>query len=261
MRRKQPKIYSTPDVFIAIALFFFCHQSLANETLYTAHYKGEYSGWNIELQRQLIKTSDGYIFSSKFKNFFASMEEISRFRVAERAIQAEEYKYQRKVFGKSTIERIVFDWGKLEAHYTRSDRKKNNRTHKLTAGYLDPSLYQLKLQADTANKSQSLSYTFLKRKRIKHYTFSKSGTKPFKFLNKTFSADILVHEDEEKSKRTEVWLLPTLDNQIAKVVHQDKDGDTYSIELDRYYASPGEVDQFYRAFVPNEPQAPTTTTH
>lgn len=234
-------------VFFTLLLALSANYVDAKNVLFTATYKGEYSGWNITLTRQLTEENGVYQFESEAKNLFASMLEISTFSIKEKQLSPRKYLFQRKIFGKKTVEVIDFDWQKLQAKYSRSDRAKNNTTHKLQGVTLDPSLYQLCLQADIANQQQALNYTFIKRKRTEHYQFKAEEVSHFTFAKKRLDAVVVTRQDAENDKKnTRVWLLPALDYQIAKIIHRDADGDTFEIELVDYQGDSQVVSSFYQ---------------
>lgn len=224
-------------------LLWICPLVMAEEVmLYEATYEGELSGWNISLERALIKRDDTYEFRSKAKNLFASVTEQSTFQLSDGHILPHYYEYARKIFGRKTIESLRFDWENQVAVYDRSDRPKNRKEHKLDGPTLDPALYQLSLQADLANDNKDLVYDFLKRKKRKRYHFTLQTKEPLKLGNDTFKAVVVNYEDDDKSTR--VWLLAEHGYIIGKIVHRD-DGDTYELELAKLKINNKPLEAFY----------------
>lgn len=232
---------------LIITSAFIARPAQAENTLFTAVYEGEYSNWDIKLTRKLIKNGNKYQLTSKMENLFASMEEISDFEIKNARAMPSQYHFQRKILGRKTTETLNFDWQTMQAVYTRDNKKKNEKLVNLKEGFLDPALYQLKLQADAANLSPTMDYQFIKRTSRKKYRFKPAESKTFTLDKKQYVADVVVYESGQSKKRTEVWLLPQLDYQIAKIIHRDKGGDTYSIDLKTYQAQHSAVLQFYQA--------------
>lgn len=229
--------------------------------IYRAVYEGKFSGWNVEMTRTLSKQADGaYVFSSVAKNMFASISETSTFTIDDHATKPLSYLYARKVFGRKARESIDFNWQRKVAFYGRSDRPQNNTEHPIQDHYLDPSLYQLMLQTDLfhnnlSNGKKVLTYDFIKRKQIKHYRFEFLKEGELKLQDRSYKSTVVVREDEDKSKRTEVWVVPELDYQIARIEHTDGDGDTYKAELVEYRVQGDKLRKFYSQLAPSESPA------
>lgn len=249
------------NTLLLIALFLLPSYLNAanNPALFEATYKGSFSGWRIELVRSLTLNNDQYEFTSSAKNLMASMSESSLFHIDEHRLIPQTYVYERKVFGRKTTEKIDFQWPQKLGFYHRSDRSKNDVEHALTETMLDPSLYQLALQADIANTKKNLTYTFIKRKRIEHYHFTKQADEPFDLNKKSYTATVISRSNQEKNKHTKIWIIPELDYQIAKIVHEDDDGDTFEIELTHYQSQSDAVKRLYQQLSTQTAPAPTAT--
>lgn len=244
------------NIFLACTLSLLAHQAGAKEDsaqrIMSAIYEGEVSGWDVELKRTLTQYPDGrYRLRSHASKVFASIEETSIFTLKNGEIQPLEYRYERSVFGKKAVERIVYDWDSMRAQYTRSDRQKNNTEHKLTPGVLDPALYQLAIQADLAKGHNDLQYRFIKRKRTESYDLMAKTNETVGFAGKKYEAAVVLREDPDSDKSTKVWVLPALDYMIARIQHVDKDGDQFEISLTKYSVAEKQLDRFYKAFSNN----------
>jgi Protein of unknown function (DUF3108) len=227
-------------------------QTNAAERLMSATYTGKVSGWHVELERTLTLQPNGrYQLRSHAKKVFAAIEEISTFTLVKGQIQPQEYVYQRNIFGKKSVERIVFDWKKGRAIYTRSDRKQNYTEHPLTAGLLDPALYQLAIQADLAKGHSHLSYALIKRKRIEHFHLKAMKSEKMTLADKEYEASVVFREDADGEKSTKVWVLPALDFMIANIRHIEKNNDQFEIKLTKYSVDNLALNNFYRAFSNN----------
>lgn len=217
-----------------------------------ATYEGEISGWGVELERTLIAYPDGrYQLRSYASKIFASIEETSVFSLHEGHARPHEYRYARSIFGKKAVEKIVYDWDKMSAQYTRSDRQRNNTQHTLTPGLLDPALYQLAIQADLAKNHTDLDYRFVKRKGIEQYKLLAKTSETVTVAGKKHQAAVVLREDPESKKSTKVWVVPALDHMIAKIHHIDRDGDEFEIDLTKYAVAEDMLNDFYQAFSNN----------
>lgn len=244
--------------FLALLLLVLAgHSTAAKEEspqlLMTALYAGSISGWDIELERTLTQYPDGhYRLRSYADKLFAFIEETSTFTLKDGLIQPQEYTYKRSVFGKKTVERIVYNWAEGQAQYTRSDRKKNNTKHKLTPATLDPALYQLALQADLAKGQDGLLYDFIKRKRTEQYHLKTIEEESLSLSGRSLKATVVLRKDPDSDKTTKVWVAPELNHVIAKIHHTDKDGDEFQITLKDLRVNAQLLDDFYRAFSNNK---------
>ena len=239
-----------PWSFIAALTLMFLHLSghAADPSgqLSRTVYKGSISGWRVEMVRTLTQTDENhYTLRSEAENLFASIKERSDFAVVDGQLLPMNYVYERRVFGRQTAEKIIFDWNTKKAVYSRSDRPKNTE-HNLSKGLLDPALYQLALQADLAQKKTAFYYNFIKRKRLESYEFALLSTEQFALQKKTYDALVMERKDKEKDKITKVWILPQLDYQVGKIQHTD-DGDTYEVKLVSYTSDSERLQQFYKA--------------
>ena len=82
----------------------------ADTTLSRSVYKGSISGWKVEMVRTLEQTSkDHFVLKSEAENLFASIRETSEFEIHDKQLKPLMYVYERRVFGRSTVEKIQFD--------------------------------------------------------------------------------------------------------------------------------------------------------
>lgn len=222
------------------------------QLLMSATYQARISGWNVELERTLTQYPSGrYALRSYASKLIASIEETSVFTIKNGLIQPLEYRYHRNVFGRKATEKIVYDWEKQRAYYTRSDREQNNTEHKLTPGLLDPALYQLAIQADLAKGHNGLHYSFIKRKRIEHYQLEAKEDETVSFADKNYAAIVVLREDPDSDKSTKVWTVPALNYIVAKIEHTDKKGDEFEINLTKFATAESALNDFYSAFSNN----------
>ncbi len=221
--------------------------ALADNTLFSATYKGKYSGWNFEMTRKLTQTGEqAYRLSSDSKQTFASITEISDFSLARNQIWPLHYSYKLKALGSTRTEQIDFDWAKYQAITQGSKQKEGAINLAIAPGILDPALYQLKIQQDMANNLTTLEYDFIKRKEQKHYVFKIVGREIFALNNQSYHAVILERQDAGPQRNTRVWLIEELNFQIGRIQHREKPGDTYTIELQSFEEDKFGMERFYR---------------
>lgn len=244
------------NIFFLLACSFFYSSAHAETQLSRSVYKGSISGWKVEMVRTLKQTTDDrYELRSEAKNLFASIREVSEFEIKDNQLRPLSYLYERKVFGRDATEKIVFDWPAGVAHYTRSDRSQNNTTHEIQAGILDPALYQLAMQADLSQGNDDFSYSFIKRKRIETYAFTKQPGDKLKIGKKTYDSEVVSRKDQDKNKSTTIWVIPTINYQVGQIQHTD-DGDTYQIRLSGYEGDTAQLNQLYSRIAQSEPDQP-----
>lgn len=233
------------NIFVLLACPFFYSSTYAETVLSRSVYKGSISGWKVEMVRTLKQTSeDHYELRSEAKNLFASIREVSEFEIGDNQLRPLSYSYERKVFGRSTTEKIAFDWSEGVAHYTRSDRSQNNTSHEIQPGILDPALYQLAMQADLAQGRDAFSYSFIKRKRIETYIFTKQPGDKLKIGKQTYDSEVVSRKDRDKDKSTTIWVIPAINYQVGQIEHTD-DGDTYQIRLAEYEGDSAQLNRLY----------------
>lgn len=234
------------NIFTLLVAPLLSGLATAETTLSRSVYKGSISGWKVEMVRTLKQTSDShYELRSEAKNLFASIREVSEFELKDEKLRPLAYIYERKIFGRSTTEKITFDWPENSAHYTRSDRSRNNTTHDIKPGMLDPALYQLAMQADLAQGGEAFSYEFVKRKRIDTYEFIKQADDTLEIGKQSYATTVVAREDRDKDKATKIWVIPALDYQVGQIQHTD-DGDTYQIRLAEYEGDSAKLKQLYQ---------------
>lgn len=237
------------SLFFRITAFTLITHSVAADplNLITAEYEGKYSGMVIKSERTLVKTGeDSYEFHSKISNFLGKIVESSYFSVdSRRNLVANEYLYKRKIAFKSKLERIVFNWDQKRAFYTQKKKPEKDREYKIAPGMLDISLYQLKLQRDLANGKTDLKYVLVKSNKIKLMEFALKGRESIELKGSSVEAIKVERVNLDDTAETTIWVIPSLNHQIGRIDHKDKNGDKYQILLSRYEADdPGLID-FY----------------
>ena len=244
-----------------------------DNTLFSATYKGKLSGFSVKTTRTLIELAPNhYELKSVAKNAFASITEHSFFHVStppktptempvktldepttsnektsntEKQFISEKYLYERKILGSNSQQQLLFDWNTLTAQYIRKDKPKKNKSHQISYGMLDPSLYQLKLQQDAYTNQKIFHYRYPKTWKINTMDFALNGKTTFQLNKKTYDGIRLKRINQQDEKQTHLVLIPDLYFQIAEITHIEKDGKTYSIKLTDFDANNQKLHEFY----------------
>ncbi len=220
--------------------------------LFDSQYKGKSGNFKVSSRRILKMLENGdYVFESTIEHALGSIKETSIFSLAENNILPRQYIYKRNIFGIKKQETIDFDWAQKKATYRRKGKADRTAVHDLKLGLFDPSLYQLQLQRETFSsklkKGDILSYKVIKHRKIKDYMFVVEGEETMQLEEKKYQSLKLKLQDDDKTKQTEIWLIPELNFQIGKIVHIDEDGDHYEIELQKFHSEAAIFDAIYQA--------------
>jgi len=222
--------------------------------LFSAEYKGKYSGMTIKSTRVLFQLEDGsFRITSEIKNFMASINERSDFALVDGIIKPKSYIYARKIMGFKANEKITFQWDKQIAEYRREEKPEKNHDYPISLGVLDPVLYQLQLQRDFFSGAETTSVTFVKSSKVKTLLFQKTGTEPFEINNKTFDAVKIERINLDDDKETKIWLIPAMSYQVARIEHTEEDGKTYGIVLTGFKQAEKLDKIFYKTNPPPTP--------
>lgn len=217
-----------------------------DQVLFTSSYKGEFSGWNIKMTRTLTRKNDNrYEFSSVASNLFATVRETSQFDFKSKVVLPSEYRFYRNVFGKKATETLTFDWPAKAVHYEHSAKSYKNKTMPLDQPILDPSLYQLFVQRDAYLGEKNPVAYFVKRDRFRTYEFEFAGETKIT-LAKVERPALLFKKKSDDESETTIWLIPSLDYQIGKIIHKDEDDERYEVEMTGYRSDSKALQQFYR---------------
>ncbi|GGO88762.1 hypothetical protein GCM10011348_44970 [Marinobacterium nitratireducens] len=210
----------------------------ASEPLLESHYEARYRGFDLELARTLTPLGNQrYRFESIADSALARIEESSTFTRDSRGKWTPlEYSYRQKIFGLSKGYELKFDESAGKATYSDGDGKKQISIEPDT---LDPLLYQLRMQHDIARKRGSYSYHFLRRTKLKQYSFKVEGQDVLTLNGEGVEAMRLVKDDGADDTR--IWFSETDGYQLTRMTYTD-DGETYEIKLDHASTSPAFAD-------------------
>lgn len=202
--------------------------------LLESHYQASYRGLELELTRKLIPLGDQqYRFESIANSAIGHIEEISTFTRDSRGKWTPlHYSYSQKILGFSKSYELQFDAAGGAATYSDKDGKKQIE---IVPDTLDPLLYQLRMQHDLARERGSYSYHFLRRGKLKHYTFRIEGQDVLTLNGEGVEAMRLVKEDGDDDTR--IWFSDGDGYQLTRLTYTDE-GETYEINLDSVSTAP-----------------------
>lgn len=250
MNRFTNRLPTSSGVFLLFTVLLLTMTTVSvsadEQILFTSSYKGEFSGWNIKMTRTLTRKSDNrYEFSSVASNMFATIRETSHFDFQSDAVLPTEYEYYRNVFGKKATETLDFNWKEKTVRYEHSAKPYKNSTLPLEKPLLDPSLYQLFVQRDAFLGEKNPVAHFVKRDRVRTYEFEFAGETSL-VLAKVERPALLYKKKSDDESETSIWLVPSLDYQIGKIIHKDEDGEEYEVEMIGYRSESQALQKFYR---------------
>ena len=205
------------------------------ETTYTADYRGlPISATGIRsLRREDKGDSQRYIFSSRAVSLFAKLNEASTFTLESNQLVPARYQYERTGLGKNNTQDIRFDWASGLANDAARDEAFTFNPNTL---FSDRLLYQLWLQVDLINtpmdsiRSSTWTYLIFDRGRMKEYVFEVADEDSIDTALGTIDTIRLERKNEDSSRRTTLWLAPSLEYMLIRFVQED-DGDSFSLEL------------------------------
>lgn len=247
-------LMSHPLIFRVSALLFALLLSLSclaeDNSISEAQYSGKYGRMKVQSTRTLKAidaSKDIYSLESIVSNRFAEITEKSTFYSIRNLLMPSSYYYQRSMLGFKSERDLKFDWTEKKVHYTREDKPEKNLSYDIAVGVLDPSLYQLKLQADAFLGLEEFHYTFAKARKIKNIDFKKTGTTQFKMGKQLYDAIVVERYLHSDNKTTKVTLIPEFAFQIAEIVHTEEDGKQYIIRLEDFKFNQDRLKTFYSA--------------
>jgi len=205
------------------------------EATYTADYRGlPISATGIRsLRREDTQDSQRYIFSSRAVSLFAKLNEASTFTLESNQLVPARYQYERTGLGKNKTQDTRFDWASGLANDVALDEA---FTFNPSTLFSDRLLYQLRLQVDLINtpvdsiRSKTWTYLIFDRGRMKEYVFEMADEESIDTALGTIDTIRLERKNEDSSKRTTLWLAPSLEYMLIRFVQED-DGDSFSLAL------------------------------
>ena len=205
------------------------------EATYTADYRGlPISATGIRsLRREDKQDSQHYIFSSRAVSLFAKLNEASTFTLEGNQLVPARYQYERTGLGKNKTQDTRFDWASGLANDVARDEA---FTFNPSTLFSDRLLYQLRLQVDLINtpvdsiRSKTWTYLIFDRGRMKEYVFEMADEERIDTALGTIDTIRLERKNEDSSKRTTLWLAPSLEYMLIRFVQED-DGDSFSLAL------------------------------
>ena len=200
---------------------------------YTAIYQAVYKNFPLQATHRLEPTEGHWNFSSIASGFFGQIEENSTFTVTGKGIMPLHYLYTRNVLGHDRSTELTYNQTDKQLAGRKGDK---SFQLKLQGDELDPGTYVLALKQDVARGKTESCYKVIEDRDIDQYCFKVTGKETLETaLGKM---ETLVVERVRKAnspRRTRYWLAPSLDYTIARLEHQEKQGETaYSLEITYY---------------------------
>lgn len=197
---------------------------------YTAIYTARYNGLPISGERTLVETDEGYKLTLTASNFLGKITEQEHFILAGDRYQLRDYRYERRIFGKSSVETLSVDEA---AGHINSERKGETETLPLSPGLLGSLSHQQQLQADMAAGAETLAYQVAQRGRIKEYRYGIIGEESLDTPLGTLETVKLERLRDDDERQTYLWLAVALDYLPVKI-EQYEDGDNHELLIKNY---------------------------
>ncbi len=235
-------------ILIIQALFIqHSYAGLKPNELYKATYKGKHLGIPVTITRTLVEQKDSnFKFQLKAEGFPGSITETSFFAFNDNSLKPFSYKYKQRLFGIEKKRSVAFDWESKQAYYKKDGKLK--KTHELTKGIQDQSLYQLQLLFDLNQKSETFDYDFIRKSRKKSMQFHIVTKDQFYFLGeKKYPAwRVEVVRKKEEKQKTVFTVIPELYFQIAEITQIEKDGSSYKVSLTNIEINDDKTRKFFK---------------
>lgn len=198
---------------------------------YNATWKGGWFPINVDAQRSLHYKEDGSaVLKFEADSAIAGLQEISTFRLIDNTVQPLQYRYLRTGLFKESDRNQLFDW--------ENKRIINGDTQKVFNGHWhdkvqDNLSYNLQASIDLNNGKTQLNYPVFDRSKVKDFTFQMIGYESLKTQVGTLRT-VKIEQIEKKKrskKKTYIWFAKDYDYLLVRLVQEQKDGQTYQIDL------------------------------
>ncbi|MCV6588468.1 MAG: DUF3108 domain-containing protein [Marinobacterium sp.] len=224
-----------PPLSVAIlALGYALSQpASAGETLqpYTAHYALDWASgvsFSGDAVRTLQQDGKQWQLKTEASALFASLSESSRFTLNP-AITPQQYRFQRKVFGKKRRAELNFDWQKNQVTNNVNDQPWQMAIY---PGVLDKLSVQLQLRLDLKAGKTQFNYKVADGGKLKDYHFVVDGKETVATPAGTFdTVRVLRQRGNGSSRKTWIWFAPELDHMIVKIRQLEKENKEYRLVL------------------------------
>jgi hypothetical protein len=188
-------------------------------TEYTVHYNGFKVG---EMKQQLSKRRDGRyqldteVYTTGLVAWFKSDRILERsiFDVQDGAVRPASYRYHYTGRNKDVVERLDFDWDKMQVVSLRDGKEKRMP---LTPGTYDKQVYQVAMRRDLGKDIKHFRYPIAERGKMEKYKLDVSGSE--KVMTTFGEVDAVV----VKKGTTTLWLAKDHNYLVVKI-EQNEDG-------------------------------------
>lgn len=211
-------------------------QGLAQDTLetYTARYETSMYGMNLNIERKLVATDQGYRLSSEGKSFAATLSEVADFSVTDGQIGGQHFIYQLK----SLVKR------RREVHFLpeegliRSLKKKEWTEFPWEPSALDRLSQQEQLRLTLINAEQkgaapptSLTFVVIDGPKRGEKILDLVGTEELETALGTLETLHYQRRFEQSSDRSsDIWVAPSLDYLMVLTRHEE-DGSPIELSI------------------------------
>lgn len=204
-------------LFIAI---FCCAKPLAAELKpYSAEYKSVVSGFNVDLQRELVQQGSQFTLSMKMKKLFFSVKEKSVFEVGQNAVvKAISYQHMRSGVSKRHNTDLQFDW---QANQVRDLLIKKHKPLNVDFPSYDKLSYQPQFRLDLLSKplARRYEYRLASSKRVKLYTYDFVVEETIDTPLGKLRTLKFQRESGSKKRKTVIWFAKDWDYLVARIDH------------------------------------------
>lgn len=232
-RCQQRGLYSVPTAKLlrtslcAVGITLCCcANALAGELQpYEAEYEAEISGFNVKLNRQLVRNDGTYTLSMSMKKLWLSIEEQADFAIdANNIVKTAAYSHIRSGISKKHNTDLQFDWNAGQV----TDRLiKNHEPMSVAFPTYDKLSFQPQFRLDLITKplQKRYEYRLASYKRVKDYAYEFVAEETIdtplgKLRTLKFERDL-----GEKKRQDFIWFAKDWHYLIARIDHVDEPGD------------------------------------
>jgi hypothetical protein len=221
-------------LLINLALYYLLCGDLAHATKipskehdiviqpYDLHYTADLGGIKIQARHQLYFEDGLYRVKNNAKSFLGKVTEYGSFDISkDGSIVPLKYSKQRKTVMSKRAETQVFDWAKNTCLYTTDKRQ---GTMDIVQGHFDTLSLTQQLRLDLAFGLNKMSYTMIKRDKLKSYQFNVVGRELMTISNGTYNSLVVERIENNSSKKTRIWFASDWDYVPLKIETYEKKG-------------------------------------
>ncbi|REG84159.1 DUF3108 domain-containing protein [Marinomonas pollencensis] len=185
----------------------------------------------------LTRQADGnWHFSFTADNLFASLNEQSTFAVDQYQIVPSHYRYESSAFGKKRKAELRFDWSKMSV---RNDVKNKPWSMSIKPKTVDKLSVQLQIREDLKQGKTTLNYLIADGGYTKNWRFKRLQTETIDTtLGRLEAIKVTRINDAKSNKQTSFWFAPSHDFLLVKLTHKEKDGDSYTLDIESLKTDP-----------------------